>query len=90
MNDTSPDIEKRMIKMMMSRTPTERLRMVGSMFDTARKLMRAGIQHEMGMLNESQMRAQLFLKMYKDDFTQDQINRIMNSIPRMQLDADNR
>jgi hypothetical protein len=60
MNDTSPDIEKRMTQMMMSRTPTERLRMAGSMFDTARKLMKAGIQHEMGMLNEAQMRAQLF------------------------------
>lgn len=88
MNDTTPAIEKRMMRMMMSKTPTERLKMASSMFDTARTLMKAGILHEMGPLNNAQLRAQMFLRMYGDCFTQEQIARIMNSIPNMQLTAD--
>ncbi len=88
MNDTSINIEKRMALMMASRTPVERLEMASSMFDSAKKLMAAGIQKENGLLNEAQLRTQMFLKLYGEDFTQSKIKQIVNTIPNMQLDTD--
>jgi hypothetical protein len=87
MDDTPPDIEKRMAAMMAARTPTERLRMASSMFDAGRELMKAGLLHELGPLNEAQLRAQMFMRMYSDCFTQSEIDRIMSTIPNMQLDT---
>ena len=72
----------------MSRTPLERLRMVSKMYDSGRKLVIAGIQNERQQLNASQLRGQLFLRMYGSDFTVADRKRIISSIPNMQLDAD--
>jgi hypothetical protein len=88
MNDTSLSIEKRMALMIASRTPIERLRMASSMFDAGKKLMKAGLQNENGLLNDAQLRTQMFLKLYGDSFTQAEIKRIVNTIPNMQLDMD--
>lgn len=88
MNDTSLSIEKRMALMIASRTPVERLRMASSMFDLGKKLMKAGLQNENGLLNEAQLRTQMFLKLYGDCFTHAEIKRIVNTIPNMQLDTD--
>ena len=72
----------------MSRTPLERLRMVSRMYDTGRKLVISGIQNERQQLNASQLRGQLFLRMYGSDFTVAEVKRIINSIPNMQLDME--
>ena len=88
MNDTSLSIEKRMALMITSRTPVDRLRMASSMFDTGKKLMKAGLQNENGLLNEAQLRAQMFLKLYGESFTHAEIKRIVTTIPNMQLDTD--
>lgn len=88
MNDTSKNIEKKMAMMIMSRTPVDRLRMASSMFDAGKKLMKAGLQNENGLLNEAQIRAQMFLKLYGDSFTHDEIIQIVNTLPNMQLDTD--
>ena len=74
--------------MMAERTPSERLRMASSMFNTARKLMRAGLLHENPSLNEAQLRARIFVRMYGDCFSREEIGKIMKSIPNMQLDTD--
>ena len=89
MNETSLSIEKRMALMIASRTPLERLRMASSMFDSGKKLMKAGLQNENGLLNEAQLRTQMFLKLYGESFTNAEIKRIVNTIPNMQLDTDN-
>ena len=86
MNDTSLSIEKRMAQMMAGKTPVERLRMASSMFDAGKKLMKAGLLNENGSLNEDQLRARMFLRLYGDCFTQDEIRRIIHTIPNMQLD----
>ncbi len=88
MNDTALSIEKRMVLMIASRTPVERLRMAASMFDSGKKLMKAGLQNENGLLNDAQLRTQMFLKLYGDSFTQAEIKQIVNTIPNMQLDMD--
>ncbi len=88
MSDTPTQVQLRYKKMLMSRTPLERLRMVSKMYDSGRKLVIAGIQNERQQLNASQLRGQLFLRMYGSDFTVADRKRIINSIPNMQLDAD--
>ena len=90
MTDTSVSIEKRMALMFASRTPVERLRMASSMFDSGKKLMKAGLQNGKVSLNEAQLRAQMFLRLYGDCFTSTEIERIVNTIPNMQLDTDSR
>lgn len=88
MSDTPTQIQQRYKEMLMSRTPTERLRMVSRMYDTGRKLVIAGIQNGRQQLNGSQLRGQLFLRMYGSDFTAADRKKIINKIPDMQLDAD--
>ncbi len=89
MNDASLNIEKRMVLMIMSRTPVDRLRMASSMLDAGKKFIKAGLQSKNSVLNEAQLRAQMFLKLYSDSFTHAEIRRIVNTIPNMQLDTDN-
>ncbi len=71
--------------MLMSLTPTERLRMVSRMYNTARKLVIAGIQNKRQQLNASQLRGQLFLRMYGNDFSTAEAKRIINKMPNMQF-----
>ncbi len=87
MTDTSLSIEKRMARMIALRTPVERLRMASSMFDSGKKLMKAGILDENGLLNEAQLRTKIFLRLYGESFTPAEIKQIVGSIPNMQLDT---
>jgi hypothetical protein len=88
MNDTSPDIENLMAEMIALRTPSERLRMAGSMFDTAKKLMEAGIRQENPSLNEAQIRTRIFLGLYSDCYSKAEIEKIVKHLPNMQWDED--
>jgi hypothetical protein len=58
------------------------------MYDTGRKLVIAGIQNGRQELNTSQLRGQLFLRMYGSDFTATDRKKIINKIPDMELDTD--
>ncbi len=88
MNDTPREIEQRYLSMMAKKTPAERLEMACSMFDTARLLMRAGLEERFGTLNEAHMRGRIFLRMYGDDFSRSALERMAGSIPGMELDRD--
>jgi hypothetical protein len=88
MNDTPPEIEERMIQLISRKTPTERLKMASSMYDFAKKLVIAGLLLENKNLNEAQLRARTFIRMYSDCFTREEIERIVKHIPNMQLDPD--
>jgi hypothetical protein len=77
MNDTSPEVEKRLREMYMARSPLERLRMGSDMFTAAKQLAAAGIRFEQGELDEKTMKKQLFLRFYGSDFTEDEKARIL-------------
>ena len=85
MNDTSVSIEARMARMMAEKTPGERLRMASSMFDLGRKLVETGLRDKYGELTEAQMRARVFVGMYGQDFSDEEIRKIAGKIPNMQL-----
>jgi hypothetical protein len=75
-----------MARMMAAKTPIERLRMASSMFDAGKKLVEAGLREKYGELTEAQMRAKVFVSMYGEDFTEEEIKKIAGKIPNMQLD----
>lgn len=86
MNDTSKDIEIRRNRMMALKTPGERIRMVSSMFDTAKTLAEAGIKRNHHSLSRAQMRSQMFMRLYGESFSAVEIARMMRNIPEMQMD----
>jgi hypothetical protein len=86
MDDTSPEIKAVMARMMASKTPGERLRMASNMFDTARKLVETGIRIERPHISEAQLRGQVFLRFYGQDFSKQEIEQIARAIPNMRLD----
>ncbi|MBN2210759.1 MAG: hypothetical protein JW709_05120 [Sedimentisphaerales bacterium] len=85
MNDTTSDMEKRMAAMMAARSPAERLRMASDMFDAGRELLRAGLKNHNPLITEDQLRTQVFLRLYGDDFSPEEIRRIASCLPNMQL-----
>jgi hypothetical protein len=88
MSDASKHIEKRYKEMLLSLTPLERLKMASRMYDSGRKLVITGIQLGKLTLTASQLRGQIFLRMYGSDFAFEEKKRIIYQIPNMELDAD--
>jgi hypothetical protein len=84
MCDTPLDIEKRIARMTAERTPAERLKMASSMFDSGRNLISAGLRAKNSSINVAQLRTQTFLRLYGESYKQDEIERIIKSIPNMQ------
>jgi hypothetical protein len=88
MDDTLAKVEQRYREMLLSKSPAERLKMASRMYDSARKLVIAGILKERGHLDTPRLRAQLFLRMYGNDFSTTEKERIITKIPNMQLDVE--
>jgi hypothetical protein len=88
MSDTSLAIEERMSQMIAARTSAQRLKMAASMFDAGKKLIAANLRQKNGSLNEAQLRARIFERLYGDSFSDNEIARIVKRIPNMQLDTD--
>jgi hypothetical protein len=88
MDNTQAKIEQRYRQMLLSKSSVERLKMASRMFDSGRKLVISGILRGRPRLDTSRLRAQLFLRMYGNDFTAAERERIIKKIPNMQLDTD--
>ena len=84
MDNTSAKIEQRYKEMILYRSPLERLKMASRMYDSGKKLVISGILKGVPHLDTSRVRAQLFLRMYGDDFTAAERERIIKKIPNMQ------
>ena len=85
MDDTTAKIEQQYKEMLLSRSPSERLRMASRMYDSGRKLVISGILKERQQLDASRLRGQLFLRMYGNDFTATDREKIIKKIPNLQL-----
>lgn len=77
MNDTHPLIAKRFKEMMAAKTPEERFLMGCSMFDTAKELAKGGILHEKPYLSPIELRREIFLRFYADDFDKPTLQKIL-------------
>lgn len=80
MNDTSPEVESFFNELMMKKTGEERLRMGFSMFDMARKQVLASILNQNPNADSKEIRKQLFLRFYGQDFTPEECEKILSQI----------
>ncbi len=88
MNDTSAKIKQLYNEMLLSKSPLERLRMASRMYDSVKKLAISGLLKDRQHLNPSRLRGELFLRIYGNDFSVAERERIMEKLSNMQLDAD--
>ncbi len=61
MNDTTPEIEKKVHEMVMARSGAERLIMGSAMFDLARKIVLASLPKD---LSDEELKRRLFERIY--------------------------
>ncbi|MCX5866854.1 MAG: hypothetical protein NT009_05110 [Proteobacteria bacterium] len=80
MNDTSPDIEARFREMMMKKSGQERLRMGFSMFETARSMVIAGIKNKNPNIGDKELKKEIFLHFYEEDFSPEEADKIIKSL----------
>ena len=88
MHDTSTKIKQIYNEMLLSKSPLERLRMASRMHDSAKRLAKSGLLMEKQHLDPSKLRGELFLRIYGNDFSVTDRERIMEKLPNMQLDTD--
>ena len=79
MKDTSKNNERLFTRRLMEIPPEHRLSMACGMFSAARELVRAGISAS-GEMSASELRAEIFLRIYGRDFDRDKLSRILAEI----------
>ncbi len=82
MNDTPEHIERRYRELLMKLSPLRRLEMASEMSSAARIVMREGIRLERGALDEGELRVQMFMRLYGDEFSPERRERIIERIRR--------
>ena len=82
MNDTSPKMEEKMREMIFLKSPIERLKMGCSMCETSKLLVIHAIRENNPTISESELKKELFLRFYRDDFTPEQRKKILAYLTR--------
>jgi hypothetical protein len=77
MNDTPPDVDAAFSAMFATLTPTQRVRMMSEMFDTVRRILVSGIRAEQPDISDTELKVQVFLRTYRDDYAPDERDRIV-------------
>lgn len=80
MNDTSPLMEKKMRELILKKTPSERVLMGCSMYETSRYLIKRFILENNPSISEKELRVEMFLKFYKDDFSAEECEKIVKHL----------
>ena len=68
MNDTSPEISKKMCEMIRSKSPIERLKMGCAMTSTSKQLITSAVKRKNPGISKTELRKELFLAFYRSDF----------------------
>lgn len=76
--------------MMAERSPSERLRMASSMFESGKTLLLLSIKQQYPGLSNAEYRGLLFLHLFREDFSADEMERMISKLPDMELPALNR
>lgn len=82
MNDTTPAMEQKMREMMAKKSPVERMLMGCSMYDTAKYLVTLGILDRNPTISKIELKTELFLRFYGNDFTKEQCEKILTHLKR--------
>lgn len=86
MNDTSPQITAIYEQMMMQKSGKERLQMGFSMFNMARRQVIASIKKNNPEADEGQIRREIFLRFYGQDYSKEEQNKILSRIMVLGID----
>ena len=76
MSDTTPQVDAAFTAMFATRSPGERVRMMSEMFETARRLLTAGIRAEQPGITDTELRVQVLLRTYHDDLDSGELEKI--------------
>ncbi len=82
MNDTHPKIQQMHNEMMMQKSPEERLLMACEMFSSAKKMIIASLLED-GPKPPGQLRQELFLRLYPNDFSEEHKQKILARLGEM-------
>lgn len=77
MSDTTPEAEATFAVMLATLTPTQRVRMMSDMFDTARRILISNIRANQPDISDVELRVQVFLRTYQHDFAPAERDRIV-------------
>lgn len=80
MNDTSAFVESYFLTMMMKKSGQERLKMGFPMFNTARRQVLASIYENNPQANVQDIRREIFLRFYGQEFSPEQCEKILNCL----------
>ena len=77
---TPPEEDPRYRRMILARSPSERLAMACGMFSAAKTLVRAGIVSECGGTEPEDLRRRIFLRLYGGDFEPTKLKKILKRL----------
>ena len=80
MNDTTPKIAEKMREMIRGKTPEERLKMGCSMYDFSKHLIIRSILENRPNLSPADLRRELFLRFYGNDFDSEKREKILEHL----------
>ena len=80
MKDTAPEIESLFYQMIMEKSGVERLMMGFSMFDMARMQVEAGIRANKPNATIQEIRREIFLRFYGQEFSPEEQDEILSRI----------
>ncbi|NGX27341.1 MAG: hypothetical protein K940chlam6_01275 [Chlamydiae bacterium] len=80
MRDTTPEIEQKVREMMELKSPTERVKMGFSMYETSKYIVTQSILHSNPHISKSDLRREIFLRFYGDDFTPEKREKIIKHL----------
>lgn len=82
MRDTSDVMSERYRKMLLSRSPEERLRMGFSMYDAAREIVKSALRDKFPGMAPGDLKREIFLRFYGFEFGAGEKEKIIASLMR--------
>ncbi len=83
MDDTSPEMAAKVRELMQTKTPEERLQMSWSMHYLSKKLITNAILRDNPTISEADLKKEIFLRFYGDDFGEEEKQRILAQFDRV-------
>ncbi len=80
MFDTHPEIAVRYRELMMRKSGQQRVVMGCSMYDTAKQIVRSAIYNSRPGITEAEMKKEIFLRFYGQDFSQAEKEKFLSSL----------
>lgn len=80
MDDTPLEIKKKVHDMLQKKSPLERVEMGCSMYETSKYLITQAILEQNPGISKKDLRKEIFLRFYRDDFTPSQLEKILKHL----------